>query len=132
MRYYYVMKFYLIIKELRETQELSQKELALRLKKTQSTISDWEKRRSEPSLQDIEDIANFFDVTTDFLLGREDDFGNVTISSGNVSGNGNTVNSNNTIHTRTSTPLSTADAELLRKYHSAPEKIQKAIKELLS
>ncbi|WP_251616349.1 helix-turn-helix domain-containing protein [Pumilibacter muris] len=125
------MKFYLIIKELRETQELSQKELALRLKKTQSTISDWEKRRSEPSLQDIEDIANFFDVTTDFLLGREDDFGNVTISSGNVSGNGNTVNSHNVIGSRTAA-LSPSDSELLRKYHSAPANIQKAIKELLS
>ena len=125
------MKFYLIIKELRETQELSQKELAIRLKKTQSTISDWEKRRSEPSLQDIEDIANFFDITTDYLLGREDDFGNVTLTSGDVSGNNNTVNSHNTIHAR-SAALSPSDSELLRKYHAAPAELRKAVDKLLS
>ncbi len=66
------------------------------------------------------------------MLGREDDFGNVVISSGNVSGNGNTINSHNTIHARTVAQLSESDSELLRKYHSAPDKIQKAIKELLS
>lgn len=120
------------LKELREERGMQQKELADLLNVSKSTISGWEVGRNEPQQEMLIKIANYFSVTTDYLLGREDDFGNVTISSGNVSGNGNTVNSHNTIHTRTSTPLSTADAELLRKYHSAPEKIQKAIKELLS
>lgn len=120
------------LKELREERGLQQKELAEFLNVSKSTISGWEVGRNEPKQEILIKIASFFEVTTDYLLGREDDFGNVTISSGNISGNGNTVNSHNTINARTSPPLSTSDAELLRKYHSAPEKIQKAIKELLS
>ena len=120
------------IKDLRIEKGLLQKELALKIYFSQSQISNWEKGATEPSANALIKLADFFEVTTDYLLGREDDFGNVTISSGNVSGNGNTVNSHNTINARTSPPLSTSDAELLRKYHSAPEKIQKAIKELLS
>lgn len=120
------------LKELREEKGLQQKELAELLNVSKSTISGWEVGRNEPQQEILIKIANVFEVTTDYLLGREDDFGNVTITSGNVSGNGNTINSNNTIHARTVAQLSESDAELLKKYHAAPDKIKKAIKELLS
>lgn len=120
------------LKELREEKGLQQKELANLLNVSKSTISGWEVGRNEPKQDMLIKIAIFFDVTIDYLLGREDDFGNITLTSGDVTGNGNTINSHNMIGTRSSAPLSDSDAELLRKYHAAPDKIKKAIKELLS
>lgn len=119
------------LKELREENNIQQKELADILNVSKSTISGWEVGRNEPNQEMLIKIATYFNVTIDFLLGREDDFGNVTISSGNVTGNGNTVNSHNVIGSR-SAPLSTADAELLRKYHAAPTELRKAVDKLLS
>ncbi len=119
------------IRELRTEKGLLQKELALKVDFAQSQISNWEKGTTEPSANALIKLADFFDVTTDFLLGREDDFGNVTISSGNVSGNNNTVNSHNVIGSRSAT-LSPADSELLRKYHAAPAELRKAVDKLLS
>lgn len=119
------------LKELRLENNLTQTQLAQRLQCNQSMIARWEKDECEPTESAIIKIANFFDITTDYLLGREDDFGNVTLTSGDVSGNNNTVNSNNTIHARSAT-LSPSDSELLRKYHSAPAELRKAVDKLLS
>ena len=119
------------IRELRTEKGLLQKELALKVDFAQSQISNWEKGTTEPSANALIKLADFFDVTTDFLLGREDDFGNVTISSGNVSGNTNTVNSHNVIGPL-SAPLSPPDPELPRKYHAAPAELRKAVDKLLS
>ncbi len=120
------------LKELRTEKGITQAELALNLQCSQSMIVRWEKGECEPTANAIIKIATYFDVSTDYLLGREDDFGNVTISSGNVSGNGNTVNSHNTINARTIAPLSASDTDLLRKYHSAPAELRKAVDKLLS
>ena len=95
-------------------------------------ISGWEVGRNEPNQEMLIKIAAYFNVTIDCLLGATDEWGNVTISSGNITGNGNTVNSHNTIHTRTAPQLSDADADLLRKYHSAPAELRKAVDKLLS
>ncbi|WP_251616281.1 helix-turn-helix domain-containing protein [Pumilibacter muris] len=119
------------LKELREEKGIQQKELAEILNVSKSTVSGWEVGRNEPNQEMLIKIATYFDVTTDFLLGKEDDFGNVTLTSGDVLGNNNTVNSNNTIHARSAT-LSPFDSELLRKYHSAPAELRKAIDKLLS
>ena len=124
-------KFIYKLKELREEKGLQQKELAELLNVSKSTISGWEVGRNEPKQEMLIKIAAIFDVTTDYLLGREDDFGNVTITAGNVSGNNNTVNSNNVIRANAA-QLSGADAELLRKYHSAPTELRKAVDKLLS
>lgn len=111
---------------------MSQNKLAPQIGFQQATICDWEAGKKEPTTAALIACALFFDVSTDYLLGREDDFGNVTISSGNVSGNGNTVNSHNTINARTVAPLSASDTDLLRKYHSAPAELRKAVDKLLS
>ncbi len=119
------------LKELREEKGIQQKELAEILNVSKSTVSGWEVGRNEPNQEMLIKIATCFDVTTDFLLGKEDDFGNVTLTSGDVSGNNNTVNSHNTIHAR-SAALSPSDSELLRKYHAAPAELRKAVDKLLS
>lgn len=41
-----------------------------------STISSYINRKSTPSAFQLEILANFFDVSIDYLVGREDDFGN--------------------------------------------------------
>ena len=63
------------LKELRINKKLSQKRLAEIMGTTNSSICDWECGRSEPCFEILTKIAIFFDVTTDFLLGLEDETG---------------------------------------------------------
>ena len=62
------------IKELRIAEGISQQKLAQAIGTTQRNISYWESG-IEISAQFASRIANFFDVTVDYLLGLEDDFG---------------------------------------------------------
>jgi transcriptional regulator with XRE-family HTH domain len=62
------------IKELRIESGLTQKELAKKLNTTNSAVCDWEKGRTQPDLQMLKNIATLFDVSTDYLLGRSQDF----------------------------------------------------------
>lgn len=39
----------------------------------------WEQGKSRPSYEDLIKLANFFQVSIDYLLGNSDDLGNVTI-----------------------------------------------------
>ena len=64
------------ITELRREKALTQKELAEKLDIGQATISQWENGLYEPSASAIRQLAIFFDVTADYLLDLEDDFGN--------------------------------------------------------
>lgn len=59
------------IKELRETKGLSQKELAIELGVKQNTISQYETSIKRPSYEILILLADFFDVSADYLLGRE-------------------------------------------------------------
>ncbi len=68
------------LKELREERDLSQLDVANAIGTSQTNIGRWEKDKNEPSSGYIIKLANFFGVTTDFLLGREDDFGNVSVN----------------------------------------------------
>lgn len=61
------------IKELREKMGIEQKQLAVDLGVSQPTISDWENGRKTPSAKRTEKIADYFQVTIDYLLCRTDD-----------------------------------------------------------
>jgi transcriptional regulator with XRE-family HTH domain len=61
------------IKELRNEHGFTQKQLAEKLKTSNSAVCDWEKGRTQPDLQTLVQIAALFDVTTDYLLGVSDD-----------------------------------------------------------
>lgn len=65
-------RFAIRLKEMRESRNLSQAALAKRLSVSQSTVGGWETCSREPTLQGIENIANFFGVTVDYLFGRTD------------------------------------------------------------
>jgi len=61
------------IRKLRKEKELSQANLAKELKVAQQTIGKWEKGITRPRPKMLEKIADYFHVSTDYLLGREDD-----------------------------------------------------------
>ena len=89
-------------KELKE-QGKKQVELARFLNVQKSTLSEWLNNNNEPPMYIIPQIAVFLDVTTDYLFGLEDDFGNKTYTTAhndfrNNSGTINTGTINNTYH----------------------------------
>lgn len=59
------------IKMLRIARGLNQVELAKKLSVTKQTVSNWENDNIQPSIDMLERIADFFNVSTDYLLGRE-------------------------------------------------------------
>lgn len=60
------------IKTLRLQRNLSQVEFAKQLGVTKQCVSNWENDNVLPSIEMLIQIADFFHVTTDFLLGREE------------------------------------------------------------
>jgi transcriptional regulator with XRE-family HTH domain len=60
------------LKELREERGLTQKELALQLNLHSVTYLHYEKAQREPPLSVLADMAAFFEVSTDYLLGLSD------------------------------------------------------------
>ena len=67
------------IRELRLEKGLLQKELAEKIHIASNTLSQFESGKANPSYDVLIALADFFEVSTDYLLGREDDFGNVTV-----------------------------------------------------
>ena len=61
-------KFHQNLKELRLEKELRQKDLAEIIGVDQRTISNWEVAKVEPDLSMLVKIAEYFEVTTDYLL----------------------------------------------------------------
>ncbi len=52
--------------------KLTQEEFAKKIGYTRSAVSAWEIGRNEPSNDDIVKLADFFGVSTDYLLGKSD------------------------------------------------------------
>ena len=69
------------LKELREERELSQWDVANGIQTGQRNIGRWENEEVQPTADFIIKLADFFGVSTDYLLGRSDDFGNINIQS---------------------------------------------------
>lgn len=69
------MDLTVILKELRVGAGLTQKELAAKLGIGQSTIVGYEKGIREPTVSNLALYAKYFNVSIDYLLGLEDDFG---------------------------------------------------------
>jgi transcriptional regulator with XRE-family HTH domain len=58
---------------LRKENKLTQKELSKKLGLTRSAYSQYELGTREPDFQILQKIADFYSVTTDFILGRSAD-----------------------------------------------------------
>ena len=60
------------IYELRQEKNITQTVLAKEIGVTQKAIDFWEKGINEPKASYIIKLSQYFDVTTDYLLGLED------------------------------------------------------------
>lgn len=58
------------LKELRKNSGISQTELANALGVTKQSVSNWENDNILPSIEMLIKIAEYFNVSTDYLLGR--------------------------------------------------------------
>lgn len=70
------------IKQMRTEKNLSQRALASKINASQKTVNLWERGISEPSAGFVTALADVFECTTDYILGREDDLGNVNVLRG--------------------------------------------------
>ena len=61
------------IRELRKKSRLSQQALANQIGVFRNTISNWETGYSQISLENAKNVAEYFGVTIDYLLGSESD-----------------------------------------------------------
>lgn len=66
------MKFKDRLKQLRKELNLTQEEFAQKIGYTRTAVSAWEIGRNEPSNADTIKLADFFNVSTDYLLGISD------------------------------------------------------------
>ena len=59
------------IREIRLAKKISQVELAKILDVTKQSVSNWENENIQPSIEMLSKIADVFNVSTDFLLSRD-------------------------------------------------------------
>lgn len=94
------------IVDLREKVNMSQSELAKRLGIDKSSMNKIEKSTRKVSSEELDKIASIFDVSTDYLLGRnpkEDDLNTADLAD------------DDTIFTYKGQPLSDDDKEIIRR-----------------
>ena len=60
------------IADLRKDKGLSQRQLAQEIGTSQANLSRWEQGLNEPSIIECWKIADYFDVSIDFLCGRKE------------------------------------------------------------
>ncbi|WP_059105918.1 helix-turn-helix domain-containing protein [Shouchella shacheensis] len=65
------MKFGDRIAQLRNKQNLTQAGLADKIGISRASLSHYEKSRREPDYATLKKLADFFDVSTDYILGRD-------------------------------------------------------------
>ena len=73
------------LKELRKEKNLLQKDIASAVNHSITCISDWERGKREPSIDDLIRLADFFGVSIDYLVGREEEDGVVIVSGNELS-----------------------------------------------
>lgn len=73
------------LKEIRVEKNLLQKDVASAVNHSITCISDWERGKREPSIDDLIRLADFFGVSIDYLVGREEEDGVVIVSCNELS-----------------------------------------------
>ena len=95
------------LKDLRAENNLLQKDIAKIVNKSNVCVGDWERGRVEPSIEDLIKLADYFQVSVDYLLGRTDEF--------------------DTIQNEKKTEINTDEINLLKYYRGINEVQQRAI-----
>ena len=67
-----IYKFSERLKELREEKELSKQQLAKAIGVSDVAISRWENNLRVPNIINLVNIAKYFDVSADYLIGLSD------------------------------------------------------------
>jgi transcriptional regulator with XRE-family HTH domain len=75
--------------ELRNEKNLSQRDIAKILNISQGTYNNWENQRTQPSIEQLIALANYFGVSVDYLIGNSDDLGIITYN--NISNEDNKI-----------------------------------------
>lgn len=65
-------EFAIRLKELRKAKKLTQTDLAIILHLSHGAVAMWETNKRQPDNETLSKLADFFGVTVDYLLGRED------------------------------------------------------------
>lgn len=60
----------MILKKIRKEKGISQLKLAMDLNTNQNTISRYETGEREPGINELIKIADYFDISIDYLVGR--------------------------------------------------------------
>lgn len=68
-----------ILKLLRKQNNISQMQLAKLTNLSQSTIANIEKGRNEATISTLVALSDFFHISTDYLIGREEDDGRIVV-----------------------------------------------------
>ena len=66
------MEFKDRLKEIRLNKKLTQKEIANHFNTSPQSYAQWEKGLRKPSAENLQKLADFFNVSTDYLLGKTD------------------------------------------------------------
>ena len=64
-----------IIRELRKEKGYTAVKLAEVVGYSKNIVYEWEKGRATPNFETLKQLADIFDVTVDYLIGRTDEFG---------------------------------------------------------
>ena len=104
-----------IIRELRSEKGLTQEELAQKLGIRCGTYCKWEQNRANASYEDLIKLADFYQVSVDYLIGHTDDLGNVTV----ITTQENTLNKNERSLLSQFKKLTVVEKDLILKQISA-------------
>lgn len=128
------MKFNENIRKLRKEKGLSQEYFAEKLGVTRQTISKWENGAAMPDLKKLTEIANFFNVSMDAILGMEtDDKNSVKISSADDSSiNNNSYNNENNYNKEYANQLFSIAYQNQQVQNNANHKALKTVAVILS
>lgn len=95
--------------ELRTEKDLSQRCIAKIMNVSQGTYNNWENSNTQPSIEQLIALADFFEVSVDYLIGHTDNF-----------------------ESNKSMVLSDRQREILKLTYSAEPEIQDAVIKILS
>ena len=72
------------LKELRKNKSLTQKQVAQAIGVSAQSYGYYENWINKPDPETLSLLADFFECTVDYLIGREDDLGNIIVSNGSA------------------------------------------------
>ena len=62
------------LRVLRLEKELKQSDVAKNMNVVFGTISNWERGKSFPNIEELKNLADYFNVSADYLLGRTEHY----------------------------------------------------------